>query len=130
MVRRRWPLFVVERVQLRIRKWRMSYPNGALLKLTNDLNNYLSFSINGDASKMIAVQSQLASHLGISEHQRKQSTNVADGRGRVAWTADGRIIFNSSSVMGSSIFGLQNLMARSQTVKLQHGFNDWPAISR
>src|SRR4030095_5871530 len=28
--------------------WRMSYPGGALRKLTNDLNNYLCFSISAD----------------------------------------------------------------------------------
>jgi Tol biopolymer transport system component len=111
--------------------WRMSYPSGALLKLTNDLNNYLSFSVNADASKMIAVQSQLASHIWVSQNiNGSKGTNVADGRGRVAWTADGRIIFNSSSVMGSSDLWIAKPDGSDpKQLSFNTGFNDWPAIS-
>jgi len=111
--------------------FRMSYPSGALQQLTNDLNNYLSFSVNADASKMIAVQSQLASHIWVSQKiNGSKARNVADGRGRVAWTADGRIIFNSSSVMNSSDLWIARPDGSDpKQLSFNTGFNDWPAIS-
>src|SRR5262249_3426169 len=85
--------------------WRMSYPDGSFQKVTNDSNNYLLFSLNADASKMLAVQSTLASHIWVSSNSNgTMAKNVADGRGRAVWTQDGRIIYNSASVLGSDLW--------------------------
>ena len=110
--------------------WRMSYPDGALQKLSNDVNNYLSFSLDADAGKMIAVQSALASHIWVSPNiNGNKAKNVVDGRGRVAWTADGRIIYNSASVLGSELWIAKPDGTDPKQLSFNSGLNDWPAIS-
>jgi len=110
--------------------WRMSYPDGALQKLSNDVNNYLSFSLDADAGKMIAVQSALASHIWVSPNiNGSKAKNVIDGRGRAAWTADGRIIYNSASVLGSDLWIAKPDGTDPKQLSFNSGLNDWPAIS-
>jgi Tol biopolymer transport system component/DNA-binding winged helix-turn-helix (wHTH) protein len=109
--------------------YRMSYPGLSLHKLTDDLNNYLSFSITRDSSKMIAVQSVLASHIWVSEINGHNPKNVADGRGRVLWTVDGQIIYNSGSVLGSDLWITKPDGKDPKQLSFNAGANDWPAIS-
>ncbi len=110
--------------------WRMSYPEGSLRQLTSDLNNYLSISINADASKMIGVQSTLASHIWVSPNiSGNKARNIADGRGRLVWTADGKIIYNSASVLGSDLWIANPDGTDPRQLSFNTGFNDWPAIS-
>jgi Tol biopolymer transport system component len=110
--------------------WRMSYPDGALQKLTNDDHHYLSFSLSADASEMIAVHSTLASHIWVSPNiNGSKAKNVADGRGRAAWTSDGRIIYNSASVMGSDLWIAKPDGTDPKQLSFNSGTNDWPALS-
>jgi Tol biopolymer transport system component/DNA-binding winged helix-turn-helix (wHTH) protein len=110
--------------------WRMSYPDGALQRLTNDLNNYLLFSLNADASKIIAVQSALASHIWVSPNMNGTiAKNIADGRGRSAWTPDGRIVYNSASAPGSDLWIAEADGAEPKQLSFNAGVNDWPTIS-
>jgi Tol biopolymer transport system component/DNA-binding winged helix-turn-helix (wHTH) protein len=123
-------LIVRETANLNPQIWRMSYPDGALQKLTNDLNNYLLFSLNSDASKVLAVQSALASKIWVSPNiNANKAKNVADGRGRAIWTEDGRIIYNSASVLGSDLWIANPDGSNPKQLSFNAGTNDWPAIS-
>jgi Tol biopolymer transport system component len=97
--------------------------------LTDDLNNYLLFSTTRDSSKMIAVQSVLASHIWVSDINGHNPKNVADGRGTVIWTADGQIIYNSGSVLGSDLWITKPDGKDPKQLSFNAGANDWPAMS-
>lgn len=109
--------------------WRLSYPGMVLQKLTDDLNNYLLFSTTRDSSKMIAVQSVLGSHIWVSDINGHNPKNVADGRGRVVWTTEGQIIYNSGSVLGSDLWITKPDGKDPKQLSFNAGANDWPAIS-
>jgi len=110
--------------------WRMSYPEGALRKLTNDLNNYLWFSVSADASKMIAVESTLASHIWVSPNvSGNKAKNVADGRGPPVWTADGKIIYTAASVSGSDLWTSNPDGTDPKQLSFNAGDNDWPTVA-
>jgi Tol biopolymer transport system component/DNA-binding winged helix-turn-helix (wHTH) protein len=110
--------------------WRMSYPEGTLQRVTNDLNNYLLFSLNADASKMIAVQSTLASHVWVSPNSDgTKAKNVADGRGRAVWTQDGRLVYNFASFLGSDLWISRPDGTEPKQLTVNAGVNDWPTIS-
>jgi len=110
--------------------WRMSYPDGALRKLTNDLNNYLCFSLNADASAMIAVESTLASHIWISPNTAaNKAKNVADGRGTIVWTTDGRILYNAASQTGTDLWIANSDGTDPKQLSFNAGYNDWPSLS-
>jgi Tol biopolymer transport system component/DNA-binding winged helix-turn-helix (wHTH) protein len=109
--------------------WRMSYPGMTLQKLTDDLNNYLLFSTTRDSSRMIAVQSVLSSHIWVSDINGRNPKNVADGRGRVIWTADNQIIYNSGSVLGSDLWIMKPDGKDPKQLSFNAGANDWPSLS-
>jgi Tol biopolymer transport system component/DNA-binding winged helix-turn-helix (wHTH) protein len=109
--------------------WRMSYPGAELQKLTDDLNNYLLFSPTRDSSKMIAVQSVLESHVWVSDVNGSNPKNIADGRGRVIWTADGQVIYNSGSVLGSDLWIVKPDGKDPKQLSFNAGANDWPSLS-
>lgn len=110
--------------------WRMSYPDSALRKLTNDLNNYLCFSISADASAMIAVESTLASHIWISPNATgNKAKNVADGRGTIVWTTDGKIVYNAASLTGIDLWIANSDGTDPKQLSFNSGSNDWPSLS-
>jgi len=109
--------------------WRMSYPDAALEKLTDDGNNYLFFSADRDATKVIGVQSVLASHIWVSDVSGRNAKNVADGRGRAIWTANEKIIYNSGTTVGSDLWIANRDGTAPKQLSFNAGFNDWPAVS-
>ena len=110
--------------------WRMSYPDGALRKLTADLNNYLCFSINANANAMIAVASTLASHIWISPNiAGNKAKNVADGRGTIVWTTDGKIVYNAASLTGVDLWIANSDGTDPKQLSFNAGYNDWPSLA-
>ena len=109
--------------------YRMSYPDGVLQKLTDDLNNYLLFSVNQDATRMIGVQTVLDSNIWVSDVNGRNAKNVADGRGKAIWTKDDHLIYNSGSVTGSDLWIIKPDGTDPKQLSFHAGFNDWPAIS-
>jgi Tol biopolymer transport system component/DNA-binding winged helix-turn-helix (wHTH) protein len=110
--------------------WKMSYPDGSLQRVTNDVNNYLLFSLTADASKILAVQSTLASHIWVSPNIKGTlAKNIADGRGRPIWTHDGRIVYNSASALGSDLWISKPDGSEPKQLSFNAGFNDTPALS-
>ena len=109
--------------------WRMSYPDLVLQKLTDDSNNYLFFSADRDATKIIGVESVLASHIWVSDMSGRNAKNVADGRGRAIWTANGQIIYSSGTILGSDVWIANRDGTDPKQLSFNAGFNDWPAVS-
>jgi len=109
--------------------WRMSYPDLTLERVTDDSNNYLFFSADRDATRIIGVQSVLASHIWVSGIDGRNAKNVADGRGRVIWTTDGQIIYNSGTTTGLDLWSANPDGTNPKQLTSNFGFNDWPSVS-
>ena len=65
--------------------WYISYPEGDARRITNDLNNYSSLSLNGDASALVAVQTETTAHIwvvpvGDPTHARQITKGRQDGQ--------------------------------------------------
>ena len=90
--------------------WEISYPEGESRRITNDLNSYELFNLTlteNDAS-LIAVQSDLVSNIWSTDVDRPGSEmpvtsrkNELEGSRGIAWTADGRIVYDSNIGGGS-----------------------------
>ncbi len=82
--------------------WHLSYAAGEARKITNDLNNYGSISLNADSSVLVTVQEDQAANIWIAPNgdasRATQITSVT-GRGEgslgVAWAPDGKIVYYS-----------------------------------
>jgi serine/threonine protein kinase len=90
--------------------WQLSYPEGESRRITNDLNSYELFNLTLTAndSSLIAVQSDLVSNIWSMDVDRPGSEksvtsrkNELEGSRGIAWTADGRIVYDSNIGGGS-----------------------------
>jgi Tol biopolymer transport system component len=82
--------------------WMLTYPDGVIRRLTNDLDGYFWISFSIDGRKLVARQQRLISNLWLlpdgDPNQARRLTageRSFDGYNGLAWTPDGRIVFNS-----------------------------------
>jgi len=71
----------------------------------------------------------LACHIWVSDVNGDNAKNVADGRGRVIWTANGRLIYNSGTTLQSDLWIANGDGTEPRQLSFNAGFNDWPAVS-
>ena len=110
--------------------WQLSYPDLKLKNLTDDLNDYLSISLTADASRIVAVQSKLVSQVWVSPRlDARFARQIVDGRGRPAWTPDGRIVYGHDSGSGSDIWIAKRDGSEAKQLTDKSRVNSWPAIS-
>jgi len=86
--------------------WIISYPDGSLRRITNDLNSYRSITLTDDGKKLVSVQSQGLVNLWVvpggdaSKAIRLPTGNVinffSSTGSNVAWAPDGRIVYVSN----------------------------------
>ena len=82
--------------------WQVSYPNGQLTRLTNDLNTYAGASFAGDA--LVTTKSDRVAALWVATDVNGQSarqiTSGAGDRGGefigLSWTPDGKLVYGST----------------------------------
>ena len=85
--------------------WQISYPEGEAQRITNDLNSYeiYNLTVTDDDSNLIAVQSDPVSNIWVaavgqpgSEKPLTVRKNALEGSRGIAWTADGRVVFDTN----------------------------------
>jgi serine/threonine protein kinase len=83
--------------------WHVSYPDGAVRRITADFNEYLGMSLAKDSNALVAVQSNRVSNIWVAPTfdtasgaiQIKSGGNNHEGIDGLAWTPDGRIVYYS-----------------------------------
>ncbi len=82
--------------------WRFSYPEGEARRITADFNNYSSLSLPSDSNALVTVQSNTISNIWLAANrdagravQIKSGGNNLEGIYGLAWTPDGRIVYDS-----------------------------------
>jgi len=99
-------VFIAQEQQLGAKQlWQISYPQGEARRITNDLNSYALYSLTltQDDSNIITVESELASNIWVasvgqpgSEKAVTARKNALEGSRGLAWTTDGRVVFDSN----------------------------------
>jgi len=91
--------------------WAVSYPNGAVTRVTNDLSTYSGLSLSGDGSSFVSVRNELRSRItAIPDGDVDRAVEVTagagtdDGVGGLAWTPDGRVVYAASTSGNSDIW--------------------------
>ncbi len=91
--------------------WYVSYPDGKVNRITNDLNAYgtSSLGLTADAKTLVTVQAEKsaqvwASAVGSDASKTKQITNGKYDGDSLAWTADGRVLYTAPSGEQSDIW--------------------------
>ena len=84
--------------------WMISYPDGEVRRLTNDLEAYFWLSISADGRMLVTRQQKIISHLWLlSDGDIKTARQLTfggrnfDGYVGLAWMPDGKILFSALS---------------------------------
>jgi serine/threonine protein kinase/Tol biopolymer transport system component len=95
-------LAAVEGPNAPIQIWALSYPDGAVRRITNDLNDYVDLDVTADSSVLVTVLRELRSNVWLGDKgmasQAKQigfGAATQEGLFGLAWTAQGRIAYAS-----------------------------------
>lgn len=83
--------------------WYVSYPDGMVRRITNDLNSYRDLSLTSDGSTIVSVQSNSRSRIDIvaskgdaaATRHLEPGSSTMDGMQGIAWAPDGRIVYLS-----------------------------------
>ena len=82
--------------------WSFSYPAGEARRITTDLSDYLSISLTSNSDALVTVQSSSISNIWVAPTsdtsravQIRSGGSNGDGNDGLAWTPDGRVVFNS-----------------------------------
>jgi eukaryotic-like serine/threonine-protein kinase len=94
--------------------WRVSYPEGQVSRVTNDLNDYETVSVTADGKALATVMTKVTSNIWIAPkadwnrpRQLTRGLGNAGGSGGLSWTADGRVVY-ASVVDGNSSLQILN----------------------
>ncbi len=83
--------------------WYVSYPDGAVRRVTNDLSSYRDISLTSDGTTIVAVQSDSRSRIDVlapkggeaPARRLEPGSSAMDGVQGVCWAPDGRIVYLS-----------------------------------
>jgi serine/threonine protein kinase len=114
--------------------WLLSYPEGRVSKITNNLNSYTSFSLAAKADLIAAVQHERFSALLVTskknkDFSRKITSGEKDGVGGVAWSGDGRILYSSADGENYDIWSINPGGDDKRRLTYDAGWNLWPTAS-
>jgi Tol biopolymer transport system component len=81
--------------------WHLSYPDGALRRITNDLNGYNRLTLSADSKSLVTARVQTRSAIWqVSEQGTSAARQITDeGAGNfrdISWLRDGRLAFTST----------------------------------
>ena len=80
--------------------WYVSYGEGQLRKITNDLNDYVSLSLTAESDVLVTVESERVSNIWIARNDDlRRASQITysrlDGVEGISFTPDGRIVYTS-----------------------------------
>jgi len=110
----------------------ISYPDGSMHRLTNDLNSYMEISVSADGSKL--VTNQVARQNGVwiaSATDIKHPVSI--GRccvDRVAWTPDGHIVYDAFERGMWHLWTMEADGAHQQQLSPDDAIDWSPSVSR
>jgi Tol biopolymer transport system component len=82
--------------------WRVAYPGGEALNITNDFNNYQGLSVTADGSSLVTIQSTKIANIWVAPGgDVKNARQLTSANGvlfyGLSWTPDGRIVYSSNA---------------------------------
>jgi serine/threonine protein kinase len=113
--------------------WQISYPSGAVTKLTNDLNSYPTISLTSDSASIAAVMTELNNNIWVMPaFDAARATQVTQGRnlvGNPVFTPDGKLVFQLKQPVGGDLYLLDLANGTRKQLTANAGDNVVPAVS-
>ena len=117
--------------------WHISYPDGKVKRITNDLNQYgtASLGVSADSTVIASILGEWSSRLwltgeGFGESEARKITNgKRDGESGLAWLPDGRLVY-SAEVGEKTDLWIMNADGSATKALITDSFADYkPVVS-
>src|SRR6266550_5650095 len=113
--------------------WRVSYPQGKAVRLTNDVADYDTLSLSRDANTIVAVQRQYVTNIWLAPNPDVQRARTIASKVGVSfglsWTASGKILFSSMAGKNLNISAINSDGSDQTQLTVNAGDNYSPATS-
>ncbi|HEY6120643.1 MAG TPA: winged helix-turn-helix domain-containing protein, partial [Pyrinomonadaceae bacterium] len=114
--------------------WYLSYPDGEVHRITNDLSDYRGMSLTADSNALVAVQSDQVSNISIARTRNtkdaKQLTSGKfDGVDGISWTPDEKIVYASRASGNLDIWIMNRDGSNQKQLTADAGNNRWQTVS-
>lgn len=113
--------------------WRVSYPQGEVVRVSNDTVEHESVSLARDGKTMVSVQSQQVGRLWIAPGgDDRQARVIASNVGRIYglnWTRDGKLVFSTmgGNNLNISLFDPESSKQTQLTTNAGDNYNPAPS---
>lgn len=116
--------------------WSISYPEGKVRRITNDLQDYgpRSISLTSDSSTIASVHSEYISEIWMapgfqSGPVRQVTTGRSDGYYGFCWTPDGKIVYSSKASGSQDLWIMEADGSEQLQITFDAGLNSHPAVT-
>lgn len=118
--------------------WEISYPSGAVRRITNDLNGHghISLGLTADSKTLVTQQEDDVSHVWIStngdaNHSRQLTTGEGrtDGRFGIAWSPDGSLIYSSRVNTGWNLWRIKTDGTQPEPLTTDTYRDEYPVVT-
>lgn len=113
--------------------YHLSYPDGEIRRVTNDLSNYAGVSLPSDSGALLTAQTSAVSNLWVAPNgdssRARQLTSGSSKYDQTAWTPDGRIVYVSDASGGADIYIMDSEGKNQKQLTADGGINVYPSVS-
>lgn len=116
--------------------WKMTYPDGQLSRVTNDLSSYQGLSLTADASAAVSVQENRIANIWTAPEKnpevlQKITSEVSrdEGLSGIGWSPDGRIVYTTRITGSQDIWIVDRDGGNNRQLTFNSGANFWPVVS-
>jgi serine/threonine protein kinase/Tol biopolymer transport system component/Tfp pilus assembly protein PilF len=114
--------------------WFLRYPTGEARRITNDLNDYSTVSLDGDSNNLVSVQVQTLSNVYLQKGEQRSDTpaQITIGSGRyfdLSWSPDGRILYASDATGSADLWTMNSDGSNQRQLTSGRGRSYAPAAS-
>ncbi len=113
--------------------WRVSYPQGEPIRITNDTSEYKSVSLSRDGNSIAPVRSQQVGRIWVAaDGDAQRARAIASTAGRIYgldWTTDGKIVFSAMTQDKLNISSIDPDGSNQNQLTVNAGDNYSPAVS-
>jgi serine/threonine protein kinase/Tol biopolymer transport system component len=113
--------------------WHVTYPGGAVQKITDDYHWYIQPSLSADSKNMVVTQFDQRANIWIapngdaSRARQITTSNTAGGRQGLAWLLDGRIVYHITS--SRDLWSMEKDGSNQKQLTAQAGINSQPTVT-
>jgi Tol biopolymer transport system component len=113
--------------------WHVSYPDGAVQTITNDLYDYRGVTLSKDSTQLVSVQTLRLSNVWLGKSAKDFSTTqITPGVGTyydLTWTPDGHLLYASDASGSADIWEMAADGSNQKQLTAGAGRNYAPSVS-